>query len=238
MRGHTHHIAVPDAIRDPAAFPQAPARAEAHIDPGFHRGSEAGDNASAPCFTDTCEITRSMAKAAAGLPRPTGERGGVRGGFTDSPHPTTLAVPDQICPFYPSPLVGEGAPKGWVRGQCESAKNPLIRPFAHAKAHLLPRGEKGRKEQRPDGQQHGKSRSRTPSPLGGEGWGEGAFTDSPRATTLAVPDPIRDPAAYPHNWSALMRAPPQWTMPPSPARRMGRINLLFSRPSDHARIAA
>src|SRR5690606_10991721 len=99
----------------------------------------------------------------------------------------------RLSSFYPSPLVGlrggsaainraggaieteEGAPKGWVRGQCESAKNPLIRPFAYAKAHLLPRREKGKKEQRPDGQQRGKSRSGTPSPLWGEEWGEGAM---------------------------------------------------------------
>src|SRR5690606_28679039 len=84
---------VPDSIRDPAAFPQAPERAEAHMVPGFHRGSEVGDDPSAPCFTNTQEIIRSVAKAATGLPRPTGERGRVRGLLA---RPPTLAVPDLI----------------------------------------------------------------------------------------------------------------------------------------------
>ena len=76
MRSHTPTLAVPDPIRDPAAFPQAPERAKAHIDPGLHRG----------------------------------ERGGGR------------------------------------RSIQHKGPSPLIRPFAIAKAHLLPRGEKGRKD--------------------------------------------------------------------------------------------
>ena len=54
--------------------------------------------------------------------------------------------------FCPSPLEGEGAPKGRMRGALSFSANlhwrvnlraPLIRLFAAAKTHLLPQGEKG-----------------------------------------------------------------------------------------------
>jgi hypothetical protein len=50
---------------------------------------------------------------------------------------------------HPSPLEGEGAPKGRMRGWFNESYSPFslaaATPSSVASRHLLPRGEKGRK---------------------------------------------------------------------------------------------